>query len=117
MIEATVIRYISETLNTNDVYAERPTTPPEEYYVIERTGSAETNLVRRATLAVQSISRSSLLRAAEMNEELLRILPDIVRTEPNIGRCRLNSAYNFTNTETHEYRYQAVFDIYYMEGD
>ena len=29
----------------------------------------------------------------------------------SISKIKLNSDYNFTDTETKEYRYQAVFDI------
>lgn len=111
-IEATVIQYLSEALETEDVFAERPKEPPEEYYIIERTSSAEINHVRRATIAVQSISAASLLRAAQMNEKLLKEMPRIVQMK-EVFCSRLNSAYNFTDTETKEYRYQAVFDIYY----
>ena len=32
---------------------------------------------------------------------------------PEIGRSQLNSDYNFTDTTTKGYRYQAVFDLIY----
>ena len=32
-------------------------------------------------------------------------------------KYNLNSDYNFTDTETKEYRYQAVFDINYYQED
>ena len=116
-IEALVIAHLSTALETQDVYAERPINVPAEYYVIERTGSGETNHIQRATIAVQSVSSESLLRAAMMNEAVLRVMPRIVQTTDNVSCCRLNSAYNFTDTETKQYRYQAVFDLYYMEGE
>ena len=31
----------------------------------------------------------------------------------NIFKSSLNSDYNFTDTSTKKYRYQAVYDIYY----
>ena len=35
--------------------------------------------------------------------------------ETNVFRCELNGDYNFTDTETKRYRYQAVFDLTYKE--
>ncbi len=116
LIEATVISYLSDALGTDDVYAERPESLPEEYYIIERTASGEVNHIQRATIAVQSVSGISLLRAAQMNQEVLKKMPLIVQV-CDVSCCRLNSAYNYTDTESRMYRYQAVFDIYYMEGD
>ena len=117
MIEATVISYLCSALKTSDVYAERPKTPPAKYYIIERTGSGETNHIQKATIAIQSISQDSLLEAAEMNAQILKVMPLIVQEIWSVSCCRLNSAYNFTDTETKEYRYQAVFDFYYTEGE
>lgn len=116
LIEATVISYLAEALNTDNVFAERPVNPPDEYYVIERTSGGEINHIQTATIAVQSISGSSLLRAAQMNKAVIKAMPGIVQAM-DVSCCKLNSAYNFTDTETKQYRYQAVFDLYYMEGE
>ena len=116
LIEATVIGYLMSALQTEDVYAERPTDPPEEFYLVERTSSGETNHIQTATIAVQSYA-GSMLRAAEMNRLVRKAMPRIVQTEADVSCCRLNSAYNYTDTETRQYRYQAVFDLYYMEGE
>ena len=116
IIEAKVIGHLSSALNTNRVYAERPTSPPDEYYIIEKTASGESNHLQSATIAVQSISKISLLNAATMSKAVEKAMKTIT-SDADIGACRLNSAYNFTNAETREYRYQAVFDITYWEGD
>lgn len=116
LIEASVIGHLSRELGTAEVYAERPNTPPNAYYLIEKTAAGENNHIRMATIAVQSISRNSLLEAAQMSkaaEKAMKTLPE----NTDISGCRLNSAYNFTDAETREYRYQAVFDIYYVEGE
>ena len=86
------------------------------YYIIERTASGEVNHIQRATFAIQSISGSSLLRAAQMNQNMLKVMPLFVQVS-DVSCVRLNSAYNYTDTESKEYRYQAVFDLYYMEGE
>lgn len=116
LIEAVIVAHLLERLETGYVFAERPKNPPKEYYIIEKTAAAEENHISMATVAVQSISSVSMLNAASMSkaaEKAMKALPEL----PDIGRCQLNSAYNFTDPETREYRYQAVFDIYYMEGD
>lgn len=116
LIEAAVISYLVSALETQHVYAERPENPPEEYYIIERTASGEINHIQTATVTIQSVSGNSLLRAAEMNQQVLKVMPCIVQ-EADVSCCRLNSAYNYTDTSTRQYRYQAVFDLYYMEGE
>lgn len=116
LIEATVISHLSRELNTDDVYAERPADPPDEFWLVEKAAAGETNHIQNAMIAVQSVSRGSLLRAAEMSKAAEKAMRTLIK-ETDVSRCRLNSAYNFTDTETREYRYQAVFDINYMEGD
>jgi hypothetical protein len=110
MIEATIISYlIDKTSAAKNVFAERPTSPPTKYIIVEKTGSDRTDRVDRATIAIQSIG-GTLLDAATLNEEV-KTKMDAIISQDSIGACRLNSDYNFTNQETKEYRYQAVFDI------
>ncbi len=116
LIEATVISHLAAELQTTEVYAERPASVPDEYYIIEKTSSGETDHIQRATIVVQSISGSSLLRAAEMSKAAEKAMRKLTG-QADVSRCKLNSAYNYTDTETKEYRYQAVFDIYYMEEE
>ena len=116
LIEAAVILHLSTQMNTTAVYAERPKNPPAKYWIIEKTAADEENHILKATIAVQSISSGSLLEAAQMSQDAENAMRSLIEVE-NVGRSKLNSAYNFTDPETKEYRYQAVFDIYYMEGD
>lgn len=116
LIEATVISHLATELKTTDVYAERPVNPPDEYIIVEKTSSGETNHIQRATVAVQSISKTSLLNAAQTSKAVEKAMKKIIEVT-DVSRCKLNSAYNFTDTGTREYRYQAVFDLYYMEGE
>ena len=118
LIEAAVIGHLSNMLGTDNVFAERPVDPPEEYYIIERTSSGEINHIQSSMIAVQSISGVSLLRAAEMSEAVRRVMPLIVQNYEDVCSCKLNSMYNYTDTTTKQYRYQAVYDVYYMmEGE
>ena len=115
MIEEIVIGYLSDYQHI-PVYAERPEEPEAEYILIERTGMTKVNHIRKATIAVQSCSTVSLDRAAEINDAVERLMEGITDLT-DISRCSLNSSYNFTDTETRTYRYQAVFTLSYMEGE
>lgn len=114
MIEKTVIDYLRETgLSVGQqVYAEKPLDPPAEYVLVEKTGSSRTNRIDQAMIAAQSISKTSILRAAQINEEVKAAMDELA-TLNTVFSCSLNSDYNFTNTSTNEYRYQAVFNIFY----
>jgi len=116
LIEAIVISHLATELKTDNVFAERPADVPAKYFVIEKTSAGEKNHVSRATIAVQSISSDSMLEAAQMSKNAENAMKRLISVA-NVSAVRLNSAYNYTNPETKEYRYQAVFDIYYMEGE
>lgn len=108
MIEKIYLDYLAETLET-PVFTEEPLNKPKEYYLLEKTGSGFENQIYTATLTIQSYG-GSLFRAAELNEILIQAMHNSVVLD-EIGSCRLNSDYNYTDTSTKRYRYQAVFDI------
>lgn len=108
MIEKIVYDYLSEAL-TVPVRLEVPENPPERFVLLEKTGSGVENQIYSATIAVQSWAET-LFEAAALNEQVKAAMDEIVRL-PEICRCQLNSDYNFTDTATKRYRYQAVFDL------
>lgn len=108
MIEKTVLDYLNNELSV-PVYMEKPADPPAEYVLIEKTGGGMENCIFTATLAVQSIA-ASLYRAALLNDTVIDAMLSIWKYQ-DISRSHLNSNYNFTDTRTKEYRYQAVFDL------
>lgn len=116
LIEATVITYLIQVLDTDRVYAETPAEPPEEYWLVELTSSGESNHIQSATIAVQAISNVSMLRAAEMSQAAVKAMREITLLQ-DVSKCQLNSKYNYTDTTMRQYRYQAVFDLVYMEGE
>lgn len=91
------------------VYSEIPENPASEYIAFEHTGGSKTNKVKESTFAVQSVS-TSLLRAAALNDRVLEAM-ELLPTRDEVAACALNSDYNFTDPETEQYRYQAVFNI------
>ena len=108
MIEQIVRDYLEEQLGI-PVRMEEEAGLPEEYIVVEKTGSGQTNHIKRATLAVQSYS-SSLYQAASLNERVKEAMEKIIEMD-DISKCELNSDYNYTDTARKKYRSQAVFDI------
>ena len=107
MIEKIVRDYLEEALNVG-VYLEIPQ-GETTFIVLEKTGSFEENHISRATIAVQSYG-PSLYETAELNVRVINAMKGIIELD-DISDCELNSDYNFTDTETKQYRYQAVFYI------
>ena len=91
---------------------EVPAEPPATFVVIDKTGSSRLNLVNEATLAIQSYAATKA-QAAELNERVKTAMDNII-TLADIGGVKLNSDYNFTNTQTKKYRYQAVYVLTYI---
>lgn len=113
MIEKVLLDYLSEQLSV-PVYMERPLDLPDQFVILERTSTSELNKIRSCMMACQSYDRNSLAGAAALNEEVVAAMDQAILL-PSISRCKLNNAYNFTDTATKEYRYQAVYDITYYE--
>ncbi|MDD3185912.1 MAG: hypothetical protein PHT76_11505 [Anaerostipes sp.] len=108
MIEKIILDFLNLKLDVK-VYLEIPNNPDEKYVIIEKTGSGESNHVKSATIAIQSYA-DSLYRAASLNEELKSTMEKAVELE-QISKCKINSDYNYTDTSSKKYRYQAVYDI------
>lgn len=112
MIEKILLDYLSEKLDC-PVYVEKPLKDiPGRFLFFERTSGGVDNHVKNATIALQSYGRS-LLEAMELNEQVKEAMDDLI-TLPKISRSALNTDYNYTDTETKQYRYQAVYDLVYF---
>lgn len=112
MIEKIMLDYLSANL-TVPVFMEEPTEDLAAYVLIEKTGSSQTNHIPTATLAFQSYG-ASLYDAATLNETVKQVVNDAIQLD-TISSVRLNSDYNFTDTTTKKYRYQALFVVTYLE--
>ena len=111
MIEKTILDYLTSNLDV-PVYMERPEEVPDSWVLIEKTGSgfSRRGCLFTAMIAVQSYA-PSMYEAAVLNEQVRDLMLAIAGSEGDVTRCELNSDYNFTDTTTKEYRYQAVFDM------
>lgn len=110
MIELVVLNYLKSVLDV-PVYMEIPSDAPGKFVLIEKTGSSEENYIMGATFAIQSYAES-LYEAAALNEIVKEKMRGII-ADNDISKSQLNSDYNFTDTTTKHYRYQAVFNLFY----
>lgn len=112
MIETTVLDYLRDRLGV-PVTMEVPEGASGTFVVLEKTGSSRQNYIRRATLAVQSYA-PTLLLAAQLDDRMIEAMLALPKLD-RVAACRLERDYNFTDTETKKYRYQAVFAVTYYE--
>lgn len=111
MIELKIIDYLNKYLDV-EVYMEQPKdNKPESYVIVEKTSGGYENKINQATIAIQSYAKS-MYDAAKLNNRIKELLITMA-AEEDIGSCKLNSDYNFTDISTKEYRYQAVFNFIY----
>ena len=110
MIEKTVLDYLNNKLGC-PVWMEIPKGEviPAEYVLLEKTGSSCRDRIHSAMLAIQSYA-DRMENAALLNEAVKQAMDEIVVLK-EIGSSKLNSDYNFTDTQKKEYRYQAVYEI------
>lgn len=108
MIEKTLLNYLTSKLSVQ-VCMEIPQKPPVSFVALEKTGGGGKNKIKEATFAIQSYA-NTLLAAAQLNE-LVKAAMDSFTELDEVCRCKLNTDYNFTDTSTKSYRYQAVYDI------
>lgn len=106
MIEVTILDYLKTKLSVPVVMEK---TTDKEFVLLEKTGSGRNDYINNSTFAIQSYS-DSLYKAALLNEKVKEAMEDIIALN-EVCSCELNTDYNFTDTQTKQYRYQAVFDI------
>ena len=106
MIIPKLINYLSENL---EVYVGMEAPNETEYVLIDQTGSSRQNHVITTSVAIQSYG-STLYDALVLNERVKNAMADFVADE-QVTRVQLDTDYNFTNTATKQFRWQAVFLI------
>lgn len=108
MIEKVLLDYLNDNVSAN-VFMEQPKVKPEAFFVLEKTGGSQTNHIKESNFIVQS-NGPSLAAAARMNEEIKAAMFNAI-TLDDISRVELNGDYNYTDSATKQYRYQAVFVV------
>lgn len=110
MIELIVKDYLTKYLEIPIVF-EHQKNLPKRYILIQKTSGKRENFLKESTIAIQSYAET-LFESAKLNEKIKDLMYDLIMVD-EVSKVSLNSDYNYTNLETKEYRYQAVFDIYY----
>ncbi|MBS7578406.1 MULTISPECIES: hypothetical protein [unclassified Enterococcus] len=108
MIEIVIKEFLDGQLSVPSFF-ERPSNPPTRFVLIEKTSGIKRNQVKSSTFAFQSYAES-MYEAIKINEEIKGLIENLIEVD-EVSGVHLNSDYNFTDTETKQYRYQAVFDI------
>ena len=107
MILVDLVTFLNDNLDVN-VYAESPK-ELTNYVLLEQTGSRRSNHITTTTIAIQSYG-ASLLDAMILNSEVETAMKDFVQLN-RVAKVELETDYNFPDTETKQYRWQAVYDI------
>lgn len=113
MIETFIIEYLNKMLDV-PVYAEEPH-DKKSYVLVERTGGTSDIGISTATIAIQSYGEE-LTDAIKLNKAVKRAMTSIDDQNP-VSKATLNTDYNYTDTTTKRYRYQAIYDLTYYEED
>ena len=111
MIDLTLFEYMKAALAPTQLLMAIPPDPPKKFVYMEKTGSGEENRLKNATFAFQSYG-GTVFEAAALNEEVKAAAAGAV-TLPEITKVKLNTDYNFADTQRKRPRYQAVFDIWH----
>lgn len=113
MVEKIIYDYLNslEDLPVS-AYTEVPEDRPSRFYLIEKTGETVSDRIQSATIAIQSYG-DSLYDAICLNQSVKDAMLDGLITLDSISGVKINSDYNFTDTTTKTYRYQAVFVVTY----
>ena len=107
MIAKTLLDYLDSHLDV-PVRMEAPE-QTAGYVLIDQTGSSRTNHIITTTFAIQSYG-ASLYDAMVLNESVKEAMVGFAELD-DVTRVELDTDYNFTNTTTKQYRWQAVYSI------
>ena len=107
MILKDLVEYLNDNLSV-DTYTEAPE-ELTDYVLIEQTGSSRANHIITTTVAIQSYA-PSLYEAMLLNDEV-KVKMEGFAALDQVTRVELETDYNFTNTATKQYRWQAVYLI------
>lgn len=110
MIELVIKNYLDGHLDVPSFF-EHQNGLEGKYVLVEKLSGGKKNKLNSSVFSFQSYA-DSLFESAKLNEQVKEVVEAMVEL-PEITGIKLNSDYNFTDTQTKKYRYQAVFDINY----
>ena len=108
MIEKIIKDYLSDTLGAA-VVLEKPSPPPERYYLIEKTGGGREDTLHHTMLNIESHA-PTLYETAQMHEAAMAAMLRAPVLDA-VSKVKLNTEYNNTDTATKAYQYEAVYEV------
>lgn len=111
MIETTVLEHLASRLDA-PVSMEVPEKKPERFVVLKKADTGREDFLYKSMFLVRSYA-PTLLAAAELSEQVMQAMLTLPECS-DVSGCYLTGDYNFTDTASKQYRYQAVFDIYHF---
>lgn len=112
LTELVVLNHLKSLLNV-PVAMEHSADLQDRYVIVERIGGSIADHIRSSSFAIQSYGKS-LLDACQINEEVKRAMDSIIESS-HVSKCVLDSDYNYTDQTTKQYRYQAVYDLWFFD--
>lgn len=118
MIEEIIYAYLDENASVPWSAMRSPTFEDHQqidrYGLFEKTNSTKRDHISTCTFAFQSYA-PTLLEAAQISEELRELIEALPSQTSAVSKAQLQGEYNFTDTQTKQPRYQAVFSLVYFE--
>lgn len=112
IIEEIIVNWLNKKLEVK-AFVEEPQKPPSSYVLVQKTNNILNNYINRSVITIQSYAESKY-KSAVLNEKVKNAMFEVIEIQ-EITRCKLNNDYDYTDSETKRYRYQAVFDITYYQ--
>lgn len=110
-IEEYFVAYLNDQLSA-PVSGNVPPNPPAQYVTVELVGRGAENQVDSATISVESYANSRA-EAGQLNHAVISAMEAAIE-RPEISSCRLDTAYNFTDTASKKDRYRAIFEVVFF---
>lgn len=82
----------------------------KSYVIVQRIGGSVDDHIHSASFALQSVA-GSMLEACMLNEKVKEAMDSLIES-PDVSKVVLDSDYEYTDTATKRYRYQAVYDLW-----
>jgi hypothetical protein len=116
-IEAIVIEWLESIQGSSDnwpVSGNKPTTAPDQYILVDRTGGPrEAMVLDRAEILIEVFDKNSRSAASEKANAIADAIPALLAYNDNITRAKVNSLVNLDDLLGQFHRYQLFVDVYY----
>lgn len=113
-IEASVIAWLQAKVGSEwAVSGDKPSTPPEQFILVDRTGGArEAMVLDRAEILIEVYHKDSRSTASTKADEIADAVPELLNYSDNITRAVVNSVVNLDDIIGQYHRYQIYCDVY-----